>query len=309
MSPTTSMPMRAAIYARYSNDSQSEQSIDDQVRICRAKAEREGWSVVGIYADYAISGTVAARPQFERILTEARAGLFDVVLAEALDRISRDQEHIAGFYKQLSFAGVQVHTVAEGHISELHVGLKGTMAALFLKDLAQKTHRGLEGRVRAGWSGGGLSFGYRIVRPPQADGTPATGAMEIDGVEAAVVRAIFEAYAGARSPRAIAKDLNADGVPGPRGGRWSASLILGNFTRETGILRNRLYAGERVWNRQHFIKDPMSSKRVARPNPRNAWVICPVPALRIIDPILWDAVQQRLAANRRAVTDGQPLVS
>ena len=100
MSPTTSMPMRAAIYARYSNDSQSEQSIDDQVRICRAKAEREGWSVVGIYADYAISGTVAARPQFERILTEARAGLFDVVLAEALDRISRDQEQIAGFYKQ-----------------------------------------------------------------------------------------------------------------------------------------------------------------------------------------------------------------
>ena len=59
--------------------------------------------------------------------------------------ISRDQEHIAAFYKQTRFAGVRVVTVAEGEITELHIGLKGTMSALFLKDLAQKTHRGLRG--------------------------------------------------------------------------------------------------------------------------------------------------------------------
>ena len=58
-----------------------------------------------------------------------------------------------------------------------------------------------------------------------------------------------------------------------------------------------------MWNRQHFIKDPTSGKRVARPNPFSAWVIEPVPALRIIDPALWSAAQQRLAAMRRAVTD------
>ena len=69
------------------------------------------------------------------------------ILAEALDRVSRDQADVATLYKHLQFAGVKLVTLAEGEISELHVGLKGTMNALFLKDLAKKTHRGLRGRV------------------------------------------------------------------------------------------------------------------------------------------------------------------
>ncbi len=85
------------------------------------------------------------------------------MVAEALDLISRDQEQIAGFFKQPIFAGVKLITIAEGEISELHVGLKGTMNALFLKDLAAKTHRGLRGQVEEGRSGGGLCFGYDVV--------------------------------------------------------------------------------------------------------------------------------------------------
>lgn len=65
---------------------------------------------------------------------------------------------------RLRFAGVKLVTVAEGEISELHVSLKGTMNALFLKDLADKTRRGLRGRVEAGRSGGGLCYGYDVVR-------------------------------------------------------------------------------------------------------------------------------------------------
>lgn len=292
---------RVAIYARYSSDAQSEQSIEDQVRVCRARAEREGWTVVEVYADYAISGASAARPRFQQLVTDARAGRFEVILAEALDRISRDQEHIAGFHKQTSFAGVRVVTLTEGDISELHIGLKGTMSALFLKDLAQKTHRGLEGRVRAGGSGGGLSYGYRVQRGLRADGTPITGEMEIAAEEAAVVRRIFTAYAAGQSPRSIAKVLNAEGIPGPRGGKWTASLLLGGAGRQTGLLRNRLYIGERVWNRQRFIKDPSSGKRVARPNPREEWIISAVPQLAIVDAETWDLAQARLVVNRQAV--------
>ena len=85
-------------------------------------------------------------------------------MAEALDRLSRDQEDIAGLYKRLCFAGVQILTLAEGEITDLHVGLKGTMNALFLKDLAQKTRRGLRGRVEQGRSGGGKAYGYDVVR-------------------------------------------------------------------------------------------------------------------------------------------------
>ena len=73
-----------------------------------------------------------------------------MILAEALDRISRDQEDIAGIYKRMRYADVKMFTLSEGEISELHVGLKGTMNALFLKDLADKTRRGQRGRVEAG---------------------------------------------------------------------------------------------------------------------------------------------------------------
>jgi DNA invertase Pin-like site-specific DNA recombinase len=78
------------------------------------------------------------------------------MLAEALDRISRDQADVATLFKHLRFAGVPIITLAEGEISEFHVGLKGTMNALFLKDLAAKTRCGLRGRVEDGKSGGGL---------------------------------------------------------------------------------------------------------------------------------------------------------
>ncbi len=130
-SQTTPSP-RVAIYARFSSDNQSDASIDDQVRVCRARADREGWTVTSVYTDYAISGATAHRSQFQALLADARSGKIDIVMAEAMDRISRDQEHIAGFYKHVTFAGARIVTIAEGEVSELHIGLKGTMSALFL---------------------------------------------------------------------------------------------------------------------------------------------------------------------------------
>jgi DNA invertase Pin-like site-specific DNA recombinase len=293
--------MRAAIYARFSSELQREASIEDQIRVCTALASREGWSLAQTYADYAISGGTALRPGYQALLTDARAGRFDIIIAESLDRLSRDQEHIAAFFKQVTFAGISIVTLAEGPISELHVGLKGTMSALYLKDLARKTHRGLEGRVKAGRSAGGLSYGYRVLRDHQAGHSESAGRRVIEESEAAVIRRIYSDYLNGLSPRRIARALNQTGVPGPRGGRWTASLLLGNASREIGILRNRLYAGELVWNRQHFIKDPTTGKRVARPNPSSEWIVEPVPELRIIEPELWNAVQQRLMATRRMI--------
>jgi len=149
------MPIRAALYARYSTDLQRDASIEDQLRTYRALADRKGWIVVDSYSDRAISGASMLRPGLQELVSDAAQGRFDVVLAEAMDRLSRDQEDIAGMYKRLSFAGVRIVTIGEGDISEMHIGLKGTMNALFLKDLAIKTHRGLRGRVSAGKSGGG----------------------------------------------------------------------------------------------------------------------------------------------------------
>ncbi len=142
---------RVALYARYSSDSQREASIEDQFRICREQAKRENWKVVAAYKDAGISGaSMILRPGIQTLLQDAQRGQFDIVLAEALDSISRDQADVATLFKHLRFAGVPIVTLAEGEISELHVGLKGAMNALLLKDLAAKTHRGLRDRVGQG---------------------------------------------------------------------------------------------------------------------------------------------------------------
>ncbi|MDT8871329.1 recombinase family protein [Komagataeibacter rhaeticus] len=167
---------RVALYARYSSDNQSAASIEDQLRLCDEMAQREGWPVVQTYRDAAISGaSMILRPGIQAVLEDARGGAFNVLMAEALDRISRDQADVATLFKHLRFAGVRIVTLAEGEISELHVGLKGTMNALFLKDLAMKTHRGLRGRIEKGRSGGGLCYGYDVVKRLDANGDPVTG--------------------------------------------------------------------------------------------------------------------------------------
>ena len=288
--------MRAAIYARYSSDSQRDASIEDQVRICRAELEKLGAGLIGTYTDHAISGSTRLRPGYQKLLEDARAGAFDVVVAEALDRISRDQEDVASCFKILSFANAKIHTISEGLITELHVGLKGTMNALFLKDLAQKTHRGLEGRVKAGHSAGGRAFGYKIDRRFNPQGEPVAGVRTINGLEAATIQRIFQMFVGGTSPNNIAKILNAEGVPGPGGRRWSESTIRGHEIRRTGLLRNDLFRGELIWNKQRYVKDPTTGKRLARPNPKSAWVRTPTPDLRIVDEKLWATAQEKLGA-------------
>jgi DNA invertase Pin-like site-specific DNA recombinase len=292
------LTMRAVIYARYSSDNQREASIEDQVRTCRAFIEDKGWTLASVYTDAAISGATVLRPGYQKLLEDARKGGFEVVVAEALDRLSRDQEDVAGLYKQLSFAGVKLVTVTEGEINELHVGLKGTMNALYLRDLAHKTRRGLEGRVRQGRSGGGLSYGYGVVQEYGPNGLPVFGARRIVDDEASIIRRMFEEFASGRSPRAIAHALNREGVKGPRGRPWGPSTIYGNWRRGTGVLNNELYVGRLVWNRQRFVKDPRTGRRVAKPNPQREWVLQDVPDLRIVSDELWARVKERQSVTR-----------
>ena len=97
--------MRAVIYARYSSDQQREASIEDQIRVCERRIDREGWTLLHSYHDRALSGASRLRPGYQKLLKDARAGAFDVIVSEALDRLSRDQEDVAALYKHLSFAG------------------------------------------------------------------------------------------------------------------------------------------------------------------------------------------------------------
>ncbi|QRG06721.1 recombinase family protein [Xanthobacter dioxanivorans] len=89
---------RVVLYARYSSDNQRDASIEDQLRQCRERATREGWTVVDSYSDRAISGASLVRAGIQKLLADAQAGRFDRVLSEALNRISRDQEDVAAMF-------------------------------------------------------------------------------------------------------------------------------------------------------------------------------------------------------------------
>ncbi|MEN5300124.1 recombinase family protein [Brucella sp. TWI559] len=285
---------RIALYARYSSDNQREVSIADQFRICEERAQREGWNITACYQDAAISGSsIVLRPGIQALLAAAHSGTFDIVMAEALDRISRDQADVATLFKQLQFLGIKIFTLSEGEITELHVGLKGTMNALMLKDLAQKTHRGLRGRVEQGKSGGGLCFGYRAIRHLNEDGVVSRGDREIVEAEANIIRRIFTEFASGIGPRTIARQFNEEAISGPGGKLWNDTTIRGHVKRGTGIINNELYIGRLIWNRLRYIKNPSTGKRVSRLNPASEWIIKDVPELRIVDDALWQAVRAR----------------
>jgi DNA invertase Pin-like site-specific DNA recombinase len=262
--------------------------------------------VVAEFADPALSGASLMRPGLQSLMRGAAEGAFDIALAESLDRFSRDQEDTAGLFKRLQFAGVNVVTVSEHDITHLHIGLKGTMNALYLRDLAERTHRGLRGRIEAGKSGGGRCYGYRVV----AGNSEGRGERVIDQAEAAVVRRIFREFNAGISPKRIAKALNNERIPGPRSrdhrrpAAWSPSTIHGHAGRGTGLLNNELYIGRLVWNRQRFVKDPDTGKRLARVNPRAEWIVTEVPHLRIIDEEVWQAAKARQMQTRGKLGTG-----
>ena len=209
--------LRAALYARFSTDLQSDRSIDDQLALCREHAGRLGLTVVATYTDRArTSASLIGRDGILRLMEDARAGRFDLVVVEALDRLSRDQEDLAGIHKRLDFGGIGIEAVHDGRADAIQVGIRGLVGHLFLADLKHKVRRGMQGVVRDGRSAGGRAYGYAPV-PSQP------GELTVVEAEAAVVRRIFGEYLAGDTPRTIAGRLNAEGVPPPRGARWNAS--------------------------------------------------------------------------------------
>ena len=290
--------MRAAIYARYSSDLQREASIEDQLEVCRRYANVQGWAVVETYTDAAISGASRFRPSFQKLIADASRNKFDIVICEAIDRLGRRLADTADLQDQLAFHKIRLFTPSIGEITTIHIAVMGMMAQIALKDLGEKTKRGQMGRVLKGRIPAGISYGYRAISSEDNDG----GAREIIPEEASIIKRIFSEYANGKTPEAIARDLNHEGVLGPEGREWSNTTIRGQNQRGTGILNNSLYRGMLEWNRCSYTKDPRTGKRVARPNPPELWERAQVPHLRIIDDALWERVKSRQVKIRARQT-------
>lgn len=289
--------MKTVIYARYSSHLQNSRSIDDQLAACRQRADREGWTVVATFHDAAISGAAGIddvqRPGLNAMLATVEAGGIDQVLAESTDRLARHQGDAHTIRERLHFAGARLFTLMDGEVDDITGTIKGLFDARFRKDLGARIKRGQTGAVSQGRAPAGIAYGYRRANRLDEKGELIRGLREIDADQAAIVVRIFREYAAGRSPKAIAAALNAEGIAAPRGDTWRTTTIQGDRKRQNGMLKNRLYIGELVHARTSKLVNPRTRRTVIRPNDEAEWITQPVPALRIIDDALWQAVERR----------------
>jgi site-specific DNA recombinase len=287
--------IRAALYARFSTDRQSDTSIEAQARLCRARAAVLGLEVVAEHADQAVSGSVPLdhRPGGRALLADALAHRFDVLLVESLDRLSRDSDEQGRIVKRLVFRGIRVVGVSIGFDTnerghKLVRGMRGLIDEVYLDDLRDKVHRSLSAKAARGGHVAGLSYGYRS----EARGDDRALVIVLE--QADIVREIFDRYGAGESCQRIAADLNRRGVRGPRGGTWSVSALYGSPAKGAGILNNALYVGRYVWNRSQWTKDPDTGRRTRMDRPRAEWQTDERPDLRIVTDAAFEAVQARI---------------
>lgn len=249
--------MRAAVYARFSSENQREQSIDDQLRVCREYAARNDIHILEdhTYFDEAKSGALRDRPGLEALKKAAEEKLFDVILVDDSSRLSRDNQFFNTLLCLFQFWGVDLISVSDGLDSkEEHAKVafqfRGIFNELYLSDLRKKTQRGQIGQVLRGFTLGSLGYGYK-TKPVGETKYDKAGRLRADGFkpeiipeEARIVKRIFEEFSAGRAIGAIVKDLNTENIPTrktPRGG-WRISTV-------DRILKNEKYTGKYIWNR------------------------------------------------------------
>ncbi len=284
------MSKRVAVYARYSSDLQKATSIEDQVAMAERLCAEKGWQIVDIFEDREMSGRSNRRPGFVALKQAAALGSFDVVVVEAIDRLTRKISDALNTFDLFSFQNVSLYSVTEGGQDFMRVLLAGFGAQMFSQMIAEHTRRGMKGAVTRKRLHT-LPFGDQKL--DSEDGPN----RESNPEQATVVRRIFTEFASGKSSHRIALDLNLDRVPAPNGGSWDGSTIRGNKTRQEGILRNRLYIGTASICRTTHQYHPETGAKKVKLTPQET-VEKDIPELRIIEQELWDAVQAEL--GRRA---------
>lgn len=307
--------MRVAVYARFSSDMQRATSIDDQVASCRRYAKERGWTVLEdrIYADAAASGaSIEGRPGLQALL-RASALLptpFDVVLVDDSSRVARDLPDALRVLQRLRFLGARVIYASQGIDSDAEqaetlITVHGLVDALYLRELAQKTRRGIVGQLERGFATGSKTFGYRTEPVSRPGGSEILGKrIVVAEDEAATVRQVFAWYADGVGVPSIVERLNQAGIRAPRGNRvWQPGRVR-------WILKNERYRGRVTYGKTVAKREPGTRRKVMQLRPPEEWRVADHPELRIIPEDLWERVQARRArvAEVFGVSRAQPLV-
>ena len=300
--------MRAAIYARYSSENQSEKSIDDQIRVCRNYCKEHEITVSDehIYVDEALSGSLLNCPGLQALDKAAENKEFEAVLVDDLSRLSRSNHHMLTLVLKFNYYQVKLISVSDGIVtddenSKLGIQMRGLINELYLDDLRKKTSRGLEGQKLRGFSAGENVYGYRTQPVGELKfnrkGRPKYDGMvhKINPEEAEVVKRIYKEFVDGKSIAKIASSLNADKIPTKRGliGGWNVSTL-------SQILKNEKYIGLWVWRKGKNVRDPISGKRKRIPRPKNETISSSREDLVIIDKETWEKAQKRWKEVDRA---------
>jgi len=259
--------MTAVIYARYSTDSQREESIEGQIRECTAYAEKNGFTVVKHYIDRAISAKTDNRPQFQQMIKDSERGIFDVIIVWKLDRFARNRYDSARYKTQLKRNGVKLVSATE----IISAGPEGIIlesvlegyAEYYSADLSEKVVRGMtENALKGIYNGGTIPFGYMIDE---------TRHYQPDPLLAPYVEQTFQKYADGATMTDLRDWLKAHNIKNSMGGEMSYNTIQ-------RMLSNRRYIGE------------LRLRDVVQPNA--------IPAL--VSEELFNKVQEKLAKNKKA---------
>lgn len=163
--------VQAAIYARYSTDGQNEQSIDDQILICKRYAEQNGFEVSEhhIFNDHAESGQNPNREEISEMMRRAESRAFEAVLTFTTSRVARDVEHMSRIRKTLAFLDIELVFVGHGirtsqPSADLNINMLSVFDEYYVEEIRRHTRKALEGKPERGFVAGNLPFGYKVVK-------------------------------------------------------------------------------------------------------------------------------------------------
>lgn len=259
--------MNGVIYARYSSDNQREESIEGQLRECKAFAQKNDIQIVGTYIDRAYSARTDNRPDFQNMIKDSAKKQFDCVIVWKLDRFARDRYDSAHYKAILRKNGVKVisatEKISEGSEGILMEAVLEGMAEYYSAELSEKVIRGLtENAYKCKFNGGTLPLGYTIDSEQH---------FQIDPITAPAVLDAFKHYAEGSTMSEVAEEMNAKGIRSAFGGKIGVDMVR-------RMLKNRRYIGE------------FKYRDIVQPNG--------IPA--IIPDELFDKVQRRMATNKKA---------
>ena len=310
--------MKVAIYCRLSEEDKNKQSeaddsgsIQNQKSMLIAYAMEQGWELSGIYSDDDYTGADRRRPEFNRLLQDAEARKFDIILCKTQSRFTRELElvekYIHGLFPLWGIRFISIvdnaDTANKGNKKSRQIN--GLVNEWYLEDMSENIRSVLKNRRENGFHIGSFAlYGYQ-KDPAQK------GHLIIDEEAAAIVREVFTLFSQGYGKTAIARMLNDRGIPNPteykrlKGLRYKQATLknstLWKYAAISDMLTNEIYIGNMVQGKYGSISYKTKQNK---PRPKSEWYIVEGTHEPIIDRTLWDRVQNMIRQRTKPFAVG-----